>query len=141
MSARERRAAGMIVLGTLLGATATLQCYWYVISGYTAYNTEHSEEQIMDIVTIKENMIEFDEILNITTLENNDEKRMTARLLYTFHDVTESRLKILIKITRGTIEISTDEIPLGILMQNVKVISSPPKKSQQLIDCGRGKKR
>lgn len=86
-------------------------------------------------------MIEFDGNLNKTTIQNNEENWMSAWLLYAFHDVTEMQEKILKKITKGTIEISTDEIPFGILMENVKAISSSLKKINNLLAAVHGKKR
>lgn len=131
MNVRDRRGLGLLALGSALGATGAIIYNWITKSQEDAFQTELLDQHTSIIGLMEQDLMEVDEKLQ-TTQNQNTEIWATAWLLAAFNTVTDSQNRIMEKITKFTMTIDPQEIPLNLLMQNVKLISKSLRKNEQL---------
>lgn len=132
ISIRDKRAAEMLILGSVSGATSTMIYNWITNSQKSEYQMELLEKQTSVIDLTEQNLMEFDDTLNTLKIRSTEETWATAWLLSAFQSITETQNKILDKITKNTFKIDANEIPMDILIKNVKIISQKLDHKQQL---------
>lgn len=123
ISIRGKRSMGMFVLGSLLGATGISLYNWILNSREIRYQNELLEKQTSIIDLTVQQLEEFHDTLNKTSIHGSNETWATAWLVSLFNHITETQNKILNQITKGTVALNTDELPLELLINNIKTIS------------------
>lgn len=126
MVSRNKRGVGAMLIGSIIGVAGSMAYNW--VSGLFAANDQgallEKQTSVIDLATQK--ILSLEDSVLMTSAHQNEEIWATIWLTSAFEQVAKAQERILKMLTQEKIEIN--DIPVDVLMNQVKLISNSSSK-------------